>query len=85
MDGQSSSFCVTKMVVHRETFKCGEKLYIVKIMNLFWNVMRFFSKTSVMKKFEEAIQKMHGTYVKQLTCNPEKPGRCHQNEIFRKG
>ena len=27
-----------------------------------------------MKKFEEAIQKMHGTYVKQLTCNPEKPG-----------
>lgn len=45
----------------------------------------FFSKTSVMKKFEEAIQKMHGTYVKQLTCNPEKPGRCYQNEIFRKG
>lgn len=38
-----------------------------------------------MKKFEEAIQKMHGTYVKQLTCNPEKPGRCYQNEIFRKG
>nr|XP_011451002.2 ribonucleoprotein PTB-binding 1 isoform X2 [Crassostrea gigas] len=29
---------------------------------------------TLMKKFEEAIQKMHGTYVKQLTCNPEKPG-----------
>lgn len=52
-------------------------------MNLFWSVINeIFSKTSVMKKFEEAIQKMHGTYVKQLTCNPEKPGRCKQNETF---
>lgn len=80
MDEQSSRFCVTKMLVHtlhRETFKCREKLYIVKIMNLFWSVInREFFKISVMKKFEEAIQKMHGTYVKQLTCNPEKPGRC---------
>ena len=35
-----------------------------------------------MKKFEEAIQKMHGTYVKQLTCNPEKPGMCNKDILL---
>ncbi|XP_048763159.2 ribonucleoprotein PTB-binding 1-like [Ostrea edulis] len=29
---------------------------------------------TLMTKFEEALQKMHKTYVKQLTSNPEKPG-----------
>lgn len=44
----SSRFCVTKMLVHRDTFKCREKLYIVKIMNLFWSVINqeFFKNFS---------------------------------------
>ncbi|XP_062618535.1 ribonucleoprotein PTB-binding 1-like isoform X1 [Saccostrea cucullata] len=29
---------------------------------------------TLMKKFEEALEKMHKTYIKQLTSNPEKPG-----------